>query len=137
MSVSNLQRNSDLAILLLRIGVGLIFILAGWGKLNGIEGVQGFFANVGIPLAGMMAWVVALVEFVGGLMVLTGTKIRIPAVLLAIVMVVAILTVKLDGGWDGMRIDVMLLVTTLALSILGSGAYSVDNKLGGGQSVAS
>ena len=67
-----LEKYHDLALLLLRIGVGVVFIVAGWGKLTGIEGVQGFFGDLGIPLAGMMAWVVAIVEFVGGLMVLTG-----------------------------------------------------------------
>jgi putative oxidoreductase len=126
------MNNKNLALLLLRIGVGLIFILAGWGKLTGIENVQGFFGNVGIPMAGIMAWVVAIVEFVGGIMVLIGYKIKLPSLLLAFIMVVAILTVKLggDGGFSGMRIDLMLLVTSLALAILGSGGYSVEGMIG-------
>lgn len=125
------MNNKNLAFLLLRIGVGLIFVLAGWGKLTGIENVQGFFGNVGIPMAGIMAWVVAIVEFVGGIMVLVGYKIKLPSLLLAFIMVVAILTVKLggDGGFSGMRVDIMLLVTSLALAILGSGGYSVDGIL--------
>lgn len=125
------MNNKNLALLLLRIGVGLIFVLAGWGKLTGIENVQGFFGNVGIPMAGIMAWVVAIVEFVGGLMVLVGYKIKLPSLLLAFIMVVAILTVKLggDGGFSGMRVDIMLLVTSLALAILGSGGYSVEGML--------
>jgi len=125
------MNNKNLALLLLRIGVGLIFVLAGWGKLTGIENVQSFFGNVGIPLAGIMAWVVALVEFVGGLMVLIGYKVKIPSLLLAFIMIVAILTVKLggDGGFSGMRVDIMLLVSSLALAILGSGGYSVEGML--------
>jgi len=125
------MNNKNLALLLLRIGVGLIFVLAGWGKLTGIENVQSFFGNVGIPLAGIMAWVVALVEFVGGLMVLIGYKVKIPSLLLAFIMIVAILTVKLggDGGFSGMRVDIMLLVTSLALAIQGSGGYSVEGML--------
>lgn len=125
------MNNKNLALLLLRIGVGLIFVLAGWGKLTGIENVQGFFGNVGIPMAGIMAWVVAIVEFVGGIMVLIGYKIKAPSLLLAFIMIVAILTVKLggDGGFSGMRVDIMLLVTSLALAILGSGGYSVDGML--------
>lgn len=118
----------DLAILLIRIGVGVIFIMAGWGKLNGIEGTAGFFGNIGIPLPAVMAWVVAIVEFVGGLMVLTGTFIRIPAVLLAIIMVVALITTKLDQSFNAARLDLMLLLTSLALFMLGSGKYSIDSK---------
>ncbi len=135
MSRSN-DQSRDAAILLLRIGVGLIFTLAGWGKLTGIEGVQQFFGQAGIPMANLMAWVVALTEFVGGLMVLTGTWIRIPTVLLSIIMVVAILKVKMSMGFDAMRIDIMLLVANLALYMLGSGTYSIDHRLNGKTSPA-
>jgi putative oxidoreductase len=132
MDQNNLSKYHDVAHLLLRIGVGIIFILAGWGKLTGIEGVQEFFGNIGIPLAGIMAWVVALVEFVGGLMVLFGAKIRIPAILLAIIMVVALLTTKLGGEFSAARLDLMLLLTSSALAILGSGKYSVDAMMNKG-----
>ena len=128
-----LEKYHDLALLLLRIGVGVVFIVAGWGKLTGIEGVQGFFGDLGIPLAGMMAWVVAIVEFVGGLMVLTGLYARIPNLLLAFIMVVAIFTTKISGfdiGDPGTRVDILLLLMTLALAILGSGKYSLNSMLG-------
>ncbi|MFP8490217.1 DoxX family protein [Gracilimonas sp. Q87] len=126
------MKNKNFALLLLRLGVGIIFIVAGWGKLTGIENVQAFFGNVGIPLAGFMAWVVALVEFIGGIMVLVGYKVELPSLLLAFIMVVAILTVKLggDGGFSGMRIDIMLLLTSLAIAIMGSGGYSLEGMLG-------
>ncbi|MCP9291728.1 DoxX family protein [Gracilimonas sediminicola] len=126
------MKNKDLAKLLLRIGVGVIFIIAGWSKLSGIEGVQGFFGNIGIPLPGVMAWVVALVEFVGGIMVLVGYKVEIPGILLAFTMLVAILTVKMggDNGFSGMRLELMLLLTSLALSMMGTGKYSLDDMLG-------
>ena len=123
----NLEKFRDVAPLLLRIGVGLIFIYAGWGKLTGIEGTQQFFGNIGIPMAGIMAWVVAIVEFVGGIMVLVGFRIQIPALLLAFIMVVAILTTKLGGEdvFRGMRLDLLLLLTALSLVISGSGKYAL------------
>ena len=130
MNTNDLSKYNSVALLLLRLGVAVVFIYHGWGKVTGIEGVQEFFGNVGIPLAGIMAWVVALTEFVGGIMVLAGFKIRIPSILLAIVMVVAILTVKISAGFEAARIDILLLMMTLSLSILGSGSYSVDSMLG-------
>lgn len=130
MNNKDLNKYSDLALLLLRIGVGLTFVLAGWGKLTGIEGVQQFFGNLGIPLAGIMAWVVAIIEFLGGLMVLFGAKARIPNLLLAIIMVVALFTTKLGGEFSAARVELLLLMMTLALSILGSGKYSVDSMIG-------
>ncbi len=131
MTNSNLEQYYDLAILFLRIGVGVIFIVAGWGKLTGIEGTQEFFGGIGIPAAGLMAWVVALVEFVGGLMVLLGLYLRVPAILLAIVMVVAIFTVKLDQGFSAMRIDLTLMLMALSLAILGSGKLSFEHLFKG------
>lgn len=130
MDLKGLNKYSGLAPLFLRIGVGIIFIVAGWGKLTGIEGVQGFFGNIGIPLPGIMAWVVAIVEFFGGLMVLFGAYIRIPAVLLAFTMVVALLTTKLDGDFSAARLDIMLLLASLALVFTGSGSYSIDDMMG-------
>ncbi|MCG2589652.1 DoxX family protein [Rhodohalobacter sulfatireducens] len=123
------NKYGDLAILLLRIGVGVIFIVAGWGKLTGIEGVQGFFGNVGIPLPGIMAWVVALVEFFGGIMVLFGAYTKIPYLLLAFTMLVAIFMVKLPDGFSGLRLELMLLLASLALFFIGNGNYSVDHKI--------
>lgn len=122
----NTEKYYDWAPLLLRLGVGLIFVYAGWGKLTGIEGTTEFFGNIGIPLAGLMAWVVALVEFVGGLMVLTGFKITIPSLLLAFIMVVALFTTKMGEGFGAARLDLLLLFVTLALAVIGSGKYSLD-----------
>jgi len=136
MTTTKLDQNRDLALLLLRIGVGVVFIVAGWSKLTGIGGVQGFFGDIGIPLAGLMAWVVAIVEFFGGLMVLTGYKIRIPTILLAIVMVTSTLTVKLAQGWNPMRLDLMLLLMNLSLFFSGSGRYSIEQMISGSASTA-
>lgn len=129
MNDKDFSKYNGIALLLLRVGVGLVFILAGWGKLTGIEGVQGFFGNLGIPLPALMAWVVAIVEFFGGLMVLLGAWARIPNLLLAFIMVVALLTTKLDGDFSSARVDLLLLFMTTALAILGSGKYSVDEMI--------
>lgn len=128
------QKKLDIALLVSRLVVGLIFILAGWGKLTGIEGTQEFFGNVGIPLAGVMAWVVALVEFLGGIMVLAGYRIRIAGALLALVMVGAIVFVKLSQGWNAMRVDMALFALSLTFYLVGAGSMSVEGKGSGDSS---
>ncbi len=126
------MKNKDLALLLLRIGIGASFIVSGWGKLTGIEGTQQFFGNIGIPLPALMAWVVGIVEFVGSLMMLAGYKVKVPGFLLAFVMLVAIFTVKMggDGGFSGMRLELMLMLSSLAIAMMGSGSYSLEAMLG-------
>ncbi len=123
------DQNIDVALLLLRLGVGIIFIYAGWGKITGIENTQAFFGGLGIPMAGLMAWVVALVEFIGGIMVLAGAFIRVPAILLAIIMVVAIITTKIGEPFPAYRVDLLLLLMSAALALTGPGRYSVDDLL--------
>jgi putative oxidoreductase len=123
------DQNKDVALLLLRLGVGIIFIYAGWGKLTGIENTQAFFGGLGIPMAGLMAWVVAIVEFFGGIMVLAGAFIRVPAILMAIIMVVAIITTKIGEPFPAYRVDLLLLLMSAALALTGPGRYSVDDLL--------
>lgn len=118
------NKYSDLALLLLRIGVGYIFIVHGWGKLTGIEGTAGFFGGLGIPVPVVMAWIVAIVEFFGGILVLLGAYAKIPNLLLAIVMLVEILAQ--EGNFE---FEFILLLTTLSLFLIGSGQYSVDHKM--------
>lgn len=130
MNANDQNKYNSVALLLLRLGVAVIFIYHGWGKLTGIEGVQEFFGNVGIPLAGVMAWVVALTEFVGGIMVLVGFKIRIPSILLAVVMLGALITVKISAGFEPARIDILLLMVTISLALMGPGSYSLDSMMG-------
>ena len=127
-----MKNYKDYIPLLLRIAVGVVFIIAGYGKLTGIEGTIGFFDSVGIPLPAFSAWLVAIVEFFGGIMVLLGFYTRVPALLLAIVMLVAIITVKFEAGWggEGWTYDFLLLIMCLSLLISGDGKASVGEATG-------
>lgn len=60
--------------LLGRIGLSLIFIISGWGKLVGYAGTQQYMEAVGIPGA-LLPLVIAL-ELGGGLAILTGAFTR-------------------------------------------------------------
>lgn len=117
----------DLGILVLRIVIGVAFIAHGYVKFaGGIENVAGFFTTLGIPAALLMAWVVALVEFVGGLAILLGVGTRLAALLLSVVMVVAIATAKFPLGFlGGYELDVVILGSLIALLLGGSGKYAV------------
>lgn len=122
---------------ILRIFVGIVFLAHGVQKLQGIEGVVGFFGFLGIPAPDIMAWVVALIETIGGLALILGLGTRYAAALLAVVMLVAIVTFKAsigliagpDAGAAGYELDGTLLVANLVLLILGGGALSLEQVL--------
>lgn len=119
--------NPDLAILLLRVGLGLVFVFHGWQKLQNMEQTIGFFATIGI--SAFWTYVAAWAEFVGGLLLIVGLFVRYAGIVLAIVMAVAVLVVHLKNGYSlqngGYEYALTLLLGALALAFIGAGRYSV------------
>ena len=124
--------------LVLRLGVGIVMVAHGMIKLqSGVAGVAGWFASLGIPAAGLLAWVVIVVELIGGVCVILGLATRLWALLFAVVLIVAMLTAKVNApllsgreGGAGKELDIALLTAALALALLGSGGLSLDKTLG-------
>ncbi|MEW6722767.1 MAG: DoxX family protein [Candidatus Micrarchaeota archaeon] len=118
----------DYGLLVIRLGLAM-FMFHGFQKLTGLEGTAGFFANVGIPLAGVMAVVVGMVEFFGGLAMLLGVATRLSGALLTIVMLVAIISVKLKNGWPAFELDLAFLTMALGIALAGPGKFSLREML--------
>jgi len=119
---------------LLRIMVGVVFFMHGKQKLFvfGFHGVAGMFGHFGIPLPAFFAVVVTLLEFLGGAALVLGLFTRWIGLLLAFDMLVAVLVVKLKGGFmgtGGFEFELLLMVASLSLALTGPGAASLDGKL--------
>ncbi|MFZ0758523.1 MAG: DoxX family protein [Candidatus Sulfotelmatobacter sp.] len=120
---------------LLRVMVGGVFLMHGRQKLFvfGFHGVAGMFGHIGIPFPAFFAVVVTLLEFVGGAALVLGLFTRWIAPLLAFDMLVAVLAVKLKGGFlgpGGYEFELLLLVASLSLALTGPGRASLDARLG-------
>jgi putative oxidoreductase len=125
---------TDLALLVLRLVLGTVFLAHGGQKLFvfGLGGVQGAFGQMGIPGAGVVGPLTAFVEFFGGLAVLTGLLTRLAGVGLAITMLGAIALVHLPAGFfapKGVEFPLSLLGIAASLAIAGAGRYSLDHVL--------
>jgi putative oxidoreductase len=121
-------------ITLLRVMVGIIFIMHGGMKLfgMGVDATAGFFGQIGIPLAYASAVLVIAVELVGGAFLVAGLLTRFVTPLTAATMVGAIVTVHGSKGFflpDGYEFALLLLVASVALFLTGSGALALDNVL--------
>jgi len=114
----------------LRVALGVIFITAGFGKLFGEPGLAGFkgmLEGIGLPLAGIFAILVAVTEFGGAIALFLGWYTRYVAGLLAVILVVAILTVKVpQGNFSGMFVDIGMLGAAVSLLFSGSKTFCVD-----------
>lgn len=128
------------AYLLLRVVVGLAFFFHGYQKvfIMGMEGVTGFFTSVGIPAAGLMAPLVAYGELLGGLALMLGLLTHWVAKLNILIMLGAIGFVHWGavGGWfngygadGGYEYQLLLLAVNIYIMCVGSGRYSLDEKM--------
>jgi putative oxidoreductase len=125
------QRQLNAALAVLRIAVGAIFIVHGGQKIFtfGLGNVAGMFGHMGIPLAGVVGPLVALVEFFGGIALVLGFLTRLAALGLAFDMLGAIRFVHFKGGFfmpSGYEFALALLAATVALMFVGAGNASVD-----------
>lgn len=120
--------------LMLRLLFGFSFMMAGWMKLNMLPKVVEGFTGAGIPWAGVMAPFVAVLEFVGGILLMVGLGTRVVAFLLAFTMIVALMTAHVSAFSQGLQ-GVMsagpfsYLIAMLVLLTYGAGKLSVDALL--------
>lgn len=118
-------------LLLLRWTMGGVFLAHGvqkfaeWGWTGGVP----FFASIGIPFPELAAPLVAGLETVGGVLLLAGLATRATAGILAVVMLVAALTVHLPYGFfspNGVELVLVLGVCLVVLLLGGSGPWALD-----------
>jgi putative oxidoreductase len=122
----------DLGILVLRIGIGTIMAIHGYGKLMG--GMQTWeFLGAAMQHIGISFWPVAwglaaaCTEFFGGIALITGFGTRLVSLLLAFVMLIAFVMHYTKG--DPFRVyshALSLLIVFIALAIMAGGRYSID-----------
>ena len=121
-------------LLVLRLVVGVTFVLHGLDKLGGLTGTEEFFASLGIPALGLMAPLVALTETVGGLLLIIGLATPLVGLALAVDMLVALGTAHIDAGFfaadGGIELVLLLGGASLALALTGAGRWSAEAALG-------
>jgi putative oxidoreductase len=127
-----------LGITLLRGVTGAVFLAHGLQKIAvmGMPAVAAFMEQAGIPLPMASAILVTAVETLCGLALMLGLLTRWAAIPLAVDMLVALTVVHLQAGFflpNGIEYTLTLLAGCIALSLLGPGAFALDNVIFGGR----
>lgn len=99
----------------------------------GIDNVSAFFESLNVPAADLAAPVVALLEIIGGVLILLGAFTTVVGIVLALLMVGAALFAHrgaglfvAEGGWELVG---AIGAGLLALAAAGAGRFSVDGLL--------
>jgi putative oxidoreductase len=141
-----MQERQKWAPLALRLVFGSAFLYHGLPKLFSLDAhnqLVGMLQGIGIPVAGLTAWIVGLVEVLGGVSLLLGAYTTLFASLLIVEMFVAMLTVHLPLGFNfinitgmtpegpvfgmpGYEVNLLYIAGLLTLLVGGPGRLAID-----------
>ena len=131
----------------LRLIVGYGFLAHGYAKVvNGPEHFAASLRALAVPAPTLMAWLTIAIELVGGAAVLAGAFVSLVSVPLAVILLVAAITVHIQYGFSsiktiglgadgpvfgppGYEVNLLYIAGLVALLLGGAGALSVDRWL--------
>jgi putative oxidoreductase len=127
----------DVALLVARITVGVVFMAHGAQKLFGAFGGPGLSAVVG--MMGPLGYLVSIGEFFGGLGLVVGFLSRFSAASIIVIMLGAIAMVHVKVGFfmnwmgnqggEGFEYHLLAIAILLVIVIAGPGRYAIGRSL--------
>jgi putative oxidoreductase len=126
-----LEKLKPLALFLLRLSVGVIFVQQGYLKLFVNRALfLKLFPSWGFPSS--FAYIAGTLEFFGGILLILGLLTRFVGLLFAVEMAIALVTVHLPhGGWRDVHATGLVLLLSagsFALAAVGAGPWSFDEQ---------
>jgi putative oxidoreductase len=126
----------DIAYTLVRVVVGVMFLMHVWGKFKIGAGAvaTNFMAKNGLEPALTWAYVVMALELIGGICIVIGLFTRFFGAALAIEMLIALIMVHLPKGYaagaGGYEYVLLIGAVCFFIALRGGGPYSVDRAIG-------
>ena len=133
------------ALLALRLVVGFGFMAHGYAKVSrGPDGFTAILQHLNVPLPTLAAWLTIATEILGGLAVFLGAFVAWASIPMAVVLIVATITVHFQYGFSSIRLlaatssgvtfgpvgyelDLLYFVALLTLAFEGAGPFAIDN----------
>ena len=132
----------NLAMLALRLGIGVVFLAHGIKHLRSREKTTRWFESIGFKQAGLQWLVMTATEIGAGVLLIVGLLNSLAAAAVVGTMAVAFWTVHRAAGFfitafmkddidvEGWEYVFTLAVAAAALAVAGPGAWSLDHQLG-------
>ena len=127
---------SDLWYPMIRVAIGAILFMHGWGKLNAGAGriATAFGNNYGLPMPTLFAYSAMFLETVGAICIIIGLSTRFFAAAIAIELLIAMFAAHWVKGFSvsqgGYEYVLFLGIIIFAIALRGGGPYSVDRVIG-------
>jgi putative oxidoreductase len=130
---------ADVALLMFRVGVGVVFIAHGYNHIFGggrIAGTGRWFESLGMRPGVVHAWVASLTELGAGVLLILGLATPVAAAGVIGTMLVAwVINHRRNGFFifrpgEGYEYVMTLLLSGVALGGVGAGHWSVDRAIG-------
>jgi len=132
-----MDTRKDVAALVGRVLLALMFVWAGYGKITGYAGTAGWMASSGMPMVGLLLPLAILIELGGGIALIVGFKARWVALALAGFTLVASLIFHNFWAMTGDAVmtntlffykNVAVIGGMLMVFAFGPGRFSVDRE---------
>lgn len=121
---------TQLALFLLRVVLGISFVVHGFPKVANLAQTRKNFVSMGVPVPALTSLYAAVAESLGGIFVILGFYSGWAAIALIVDMVGAMLFVQwrepFKGGWE---INLLLLVMAAVVLLGGPGDYILEYYL--------
>ena len=120
-----------------RILVALLFVISGYGKIGGFDGISGYIASKGLPMPQVLAALTVALELGGGILLIAGYKVRWVAAAFFLWLIPTTFIFHPFWGIDAAQVqnqmnnflkNVSIMGAMLLLIAFGPGAYSVDKR---------
>jgi putative oxidoreductase len=120
---------------MIRITVGAILLVHGWGKIKtGVTGIAAYLGRTGIEPSAPLAYMVYINETIGAVCIILGLFTRFFAASIAIELAVALWIVHYAKGFGasagGYEYVLMWGIIMFAIALRGGGPYSLDRVIG-------
>jgi len=116
----------------MRLVLGLLFIIPGFQKLANPEMIIGMLGNLGFPWPAVFGWILLLSEIVFGASVLMGLKVNYTVWPLMLILGVANITVHIPAWMNAepmalisVLLHLLAMASLLSIYFTGSGAFAV------------
>ncbi|MDO8554961.1 MAG: DoxX family protein [bacterium] len=120
-----------LALFVLRVILGLIFIGHGYSKLfKSFNATSTFFKSINLKPAKVWVWGVGITELLSGILMLLGFLTQIAAILILLIIAGALIKVKIKEKFlGGYEFDLLVLAAALVVLFSGAGIFAIDIPL--------